>query len=101
MDNSLKKICLTLFLVLFILFLGSKVNASSLNVPKISSFTPSKYEKNALQLDYQPNNTGTNFSIEVINGTLRKAYNLAGSTKSFTFQNLESGVYYVVQIHAI
>ena len=100
MDNSLKKICLTLFLVLIILFLGSKVNASSLNVPKISSFTPSKYEKNALQLDYQPNNTGTNFSIEVINGTLRKAYNLAGSTKSFTFQNLESGIYYVVQIRA-
>ena len=78
----------------------SSYAAPALGVPEITSFAKSSEEENALQLDYKTNNTGTDFSIEAINATTKTTNNLAGSVTSYTYQNLEEGKEYKVQIRA-
>lgn len=89
-----------LTIIVLVLFLCvSNVNASSLVVPKINSFGPIADEANALRIDFNSNgNSGSNFSYEILNDTIRKAYNISGSSKFYVFQNLQSGKIYNVAI---
>ena len=78
----------------------SNVYASELKTPEIVSFSKSTVEDNSLTVVYKTNNTGSNYSIELINSTLKQTKNLSGSVTSYTFQNLDSGKEYKVQIRA-
>ena len=87
-----------IFIIAFFLLLGN-VSASSLITPKITGFSTIEDESNALKLSFNSNgNTGTNFSYEIINATLGKTNNLAGSAKYYVYQNLPGNREYKVII---
>ena len=90
------------FILLLIvgIFAISSVNASALNTPEITGFAPSSIEKNALTVTIKSNNTGTNYSYELINTTNGTENNLSGSITSFTIQNLYENTKYGVMIRA-
>ena len=90
---------LLLFVVISFAWINN-VSGLSLNAPEITSFTKSKEEDNALKLTYKTNNTGSNYSIEILNGTTLKKDTISGVNTSYTFQNLINGKEYVVQIRA-
>lgn len=93
-------ICLiTVLSLIGTMFLSvSKVKASNINVPIITSFAPSTLEDNALKLEFNPNNEGNDYSIELYNVTAGKKNMVAGTATSYTYQNLDEGQEYEVKI---
>ena len=100
-----KKIISAVFITLLLLVcvFASNQNKSyaltNLNVPEITNFAKSPIESDAIRIDLKSNNTGSNYSYEIINVTTGESTMLSGSATNYTFQNLEPGVY-KVQIKA-
>ena len=99
-----KKTIITVIITLLVLtgvfLFDNKSYAMPSNVPEITSFEKSTIENNALKVTIKSNNTGSDYSYELINVTTGKTKNLAGSTTSYTYQGLESGKEYEVMIKA-
>ena len=89
------------FTFLFVLFSNSdEIHAISLNLPQITKISQIDSEKGALKIEYTSNNTGTDYSIEILNTALNSVNTIAGSSKYFVFQNLEEGKEYGIMIRA-
>ena len=96
-----------LFLIISVLIIElslitniDKVNANSLSIPEIISFSQIVEEDNALKVTFKSNNIGNDYSYELINITTGMRNRLAGTTTSYTYQNLEAGKEYEVAIRA-
>ncbi len=102
-DGKMIIITAVTFSFLLLVFFTNNTSSSyalSLNVPKIDCFNKSLNEDNALELSISSTNSGNNYSYELINVTLDKTNNLAGSTTSYTYQNLEKGKEYTIILRA-
>ena len=87
-------------LVLTGVFMLQKSYALVENTPSIVSFKRSNIEDNALKVEVKSNNTGSDFFLELLNITKGTRVNVAGSTTSYTFQNLINGKEYEVMVRA-
>ena len=99
-DKRTMFIALVTMLTLTGVFLFQKSYALPTNVPSIVSFAKSTAEDNALKVTLKSNNTGSDFSLEVLNATKGTRVNVAGSTTSYTFQGLEPDKEYEVMVRA-
>ena len=90
---------LFVFLVCF-LFTFNYSFSFPLNTPKIISFNKDGSENNSLKLTFKSNNTGTDYSLEIINKQLNKTYNISGSNTYYVFQNLVGNKDYEVIMRA-
>ena len=98
-----KKNILKLFILqisIILLLVNSSAYAAQINTPIIKKFAPQSGESNALRLELEGNNKGTNYSLEVINISQGKTNNLSGSSKYYVYQNLESDKEYSVIVRA-
>lgn len=93
-------ILITLLVLTGFFLLNNKSYALVENVPNIVSFKKSEIESNALKVELQSNNIGSDFSLEILNITDATRVNLAGSTTSYTFQNLEANKEYEIMVRA-
>ena len=93
-------VLITFLVLTVIFFFNDESYAISKNVPIITSFEKSTQESNALKVIINSNNTGADYSLELVNETTGEQTNLAGSTKSYTYQNLESGKEYKIMLRA-
>lgn len=76
------------------------VSANNLNVPIIEDFSKSTIENNALKVVIKSNNNGNDYSFELYNVTTNKKNILAGSSTTYTYQNLTKDKTYEVKIRA-
>ncbi len=66
---------------------------TNLNVPEITNFAKSPIEDGALKVDLKSNNTGTNYSYELVNLEENQVNVLSGNATSYTYQNLDEGLH--------
>ena len=90
-----------LFLVLgtFVFGFNNCYARTDLKTPTITSFEKSKAESNALVVSIKSNNTGSDYSFELLNVVTGKVNVLSGNTTSYTYQKLTNGTY-KIQIRA-
>lgn len=98
-----QKMVLSILMTISVLSIISLVNNSyalPTNIPEITSVATNSNEENSLKISIKSNNTGTDYSFEILNITTNKLNVLSGSVINYTYQGLENGKEYKIMIRA-
>ena len=91
------KIISKLIVIIFILVMSSDAYALEIKKPVISYFGSSPVEKGALKIDFDSNNIGSEFTIELYNTKTNQITRVSNINKSYTYQNVKYNTLYNIQ----